>query len=87
MWASVLSGAIALAYTVAGLFFLKFWVKTRDRLFAIFALAFWVLTLERVVLICLTEVKEFHPYIYLIRLFAFLLIISAVIDKNRKSSR
>ena len=36
----VVSGAIMMGYLVAGLFFLRFWQETRDRLFLIFAVAF-----------------------------------------------
>ena len=36
------SGLIAMAYAVAGVFFLRFWRRTRDSLFAAFGLAFWL---------------------------------------------
>ena len=36
-------GALVMACFVAGLFFLRFWRKTRDRLFMIFAIAFWLM--------------------------------------------
>ncbi|MEW6157370.1 MAG: DUF5985 family protein [Verrucomicrobiota bacterium] len=81
------SGAIMLGFLVAGLFFLRFWRQSRDRLFAIFALAFVVLACERVALLLTQPANEIRPLIYLIRLFAFLLILGAIIDKNRKSSR
>jgi hypothetical protein len=76
-------GAIAMASFVAGLFFLRFWRETHDRLFFIFAIAFWLLGLTRVALaIAATEAAE-HSYLYWVRLLAFLLILIAVIDKNR----
>ncbi len=46
----LLAGALAMGFGVAGLFFLRFWRKTRDRLFALFALSFFVMALNRVVL-------------------------------------
>ncbi|MFO1499529.1 MAG: DUF5985 family protein [Verrucomicrobiota bacterium] len=82
-WSLFLGGAIMLAYAIAGLFFLRFWTRTKDRLFAIFAVAFWVLMIERIVLVTASGSSELLPYIYMIRLSAFLLIIAAVIDKNR----
>lgn len=94
--APVLAGSIALAYAIAGLFFLRFWARTRDRLFAAFAIAFWVLMFERLLLVFWSVPpaignppadEEFLPYIYTVRLVAFLLIIWAVIDKNRKQTR
>ena len=36
----VATGAMAMGYAVAGLFFLRFWRDARDRLFGLFALAF-----------------------------------------------
>jgi hypothetical protein len=76
------TGAIAMGYGVAGLFFLRFWRDTKDRLFAIFALAFFVLTVNRVMIA--TQVALAGDQHYWIRLFAFLLILGAIIDKNFK---
>ncbi len=78
-----LSGAIMMACWVAGLFFFRFWKKTADRLFAIFAVAFWMLAVERLTLVMIREVDEVRGYVYVIRLFAFLLILWAIVDKNR----
>ena len=80
----VISGAIMMASAAAGLFFLRFWRKTRDRLFLVFALAFWILALNRVPLLFVTE-DETRTYFYVVRLVAFLLILGAIVDKNRKS--
>jgi hypothetical protein len=38
-----LSGAVALGFFVCGLFFLRFWRRTRDQLFLAFSLAFALL--------------------------------------------
>ena len=78
-----LNGAILMGFVVAGLFFLRFHRRTRERLFAIFAASFFVLGFERIVLACVPPEAEFRPYVYLIRLIAFLLIIVAIADKNR----
>src|SRR6185437_2491408 len=47
---AVLSGVIIAGYAVAGLFFVRFWRRTSDRLFAIFGLAFWLLCIQRILL-------------------------------------
>jgi uncharacterized membrane protein HdeD (DUF308 family) len=84
--ALLLLGANAMASLVVGLFFLRFWRDTRDRFFLFFATAFAVEGINRVVL-GLTDVSEdTEPYFYLIRLFSFLLILAAIVDKNRKKS-
>lgn len=82
-----LKGAIWLGHCLVGLFFLRFWRITHDRLFAWFALAFWILAFERTLLIVFQPEVQLRPWIHLVRLAAFLLIILAVIDKNRAPSR
>ncbi len=77
-------GAIAMASFIAGLFFLRFWRDTGDRLFAIFAAAFFLLGVTRVGLAFSTELLEGHTMWYWVRLTAFLLIFVAIVDKNRR---
>lgn len=84
--AEFLSGMIGAAYLIVGLFFLRFWRNTGDRLFAFFAAAFWILALQRVILAFFDTTVENVAYVYLVRLVAFSLILIAIIDKNRKVS-
>jgi hypothetical protein len=79
----LVSGAIVMGYVVAGLFFMRFWRETRDRLFLIFSLAFWLLGTQRLALALSSSDAEARTGLYLLRLFAFLLILGAIIDKNR----
>ena len=79
-------GGLVMGCFVAGLFFLRFFRKTRDRLFAIFATAFWLLGLNWL-LLALTAQDEVQPWYYVIRLLAFVLILFAIIDKNRTARR
>ena len=79
----LISGAIVMGYLVAGLHFLKFWKRTADRLFLLFSLAFALLAVQRAALSLLTSHPETHTYLYGVRLLAFLVIIYAIIDKNR----
>jgi zinc transporter ZupT len=81
--ATVLSSATAMGFLVAGLFFLRFWRDTSDRLFALFAGAMWILSLNWAILAALHPGEESRHYVYMIRLVAFVLIIAAVVDKNR----
>ena len=79
-----LSGSTAMACLGIGLFFLRFWRQTGDRFFAIFALAFWVFAANRVALLLIDDEREsLQTGIYVIRLLAFLLIIAAILEKNR----
>jgi hypothetical protein len=76
------SGAIAMGYVVAGAFFLRFWARTRDGLFAAFAAAFWLMALNQALPVLLAVPSEDQGGIYLLRLAAFALIIVAVLRKN-----
>lgn len=79
-------GASAMACAAAALFFLRFWRDTRDRLFAIFAASFGLLSLSRLGLVLSEKPLEGHTWLYWLRLAAFLLILVAIADKNRKAS-
>jgi len=78
-----LIGANALANAAIGLFFLRFWQQTRDRLFLAFSLSFGLLTVSRVALVISNINVEDRASFYWVRLAAYLLILSAVLDKNR----
>jgi len=81
-----LLGLIVMGCLIAGLFFLRFWRKTRDRLFAVFAAAFWLLALNWT-LVALVAREEARPALYAIRLLAFVLILLGIADKNRAGRR
>jgi hypothetical protein len=78
-----LGGMVTLGFWIAGLFFLRFWTRTRDNLFVTFAIAFVLLGLNQA-LVSLTDmpIEERSP-LYLLRLAAFSLIIFAIWRKNR----
>lgn len=80
----VLSGVLVALDAVAGLFFLKFWAASRDRLFALFAAAFWILGIQRLLLAATRTIFEDQAIFYTLRLLAFVIIIAAIVDKNRR---
>ncbi len=82
---AVISGAIMMAYFVAGLFFLRFWFRTRDTLFAYFAVAFWILGAQRIAISVAGDRFEDDTIFYLIRLSAFVLLLVAIWNKNREN--
>ena len=82
-----LSGMAAALCLVAGLFFLRFWRKTRDRFFAFFAASFWLMAVHRIVNLYMRDNNENLVGVYSIRLVAFVLILVAIIDKNRAAPR
>jgi uncharacterized membrane protein HdeD (DUF308 family) len=80
-----LSGAAAMAAFTIGLFFLRFWKKTHDRFFLYFAVAFTLEGIVRTFLGLDVGSNESEPLFYLVRLVSFVLILVAIIDKNRES--
>ena len=80
-----LGGMVTLADFVIALFFVRFWTRTRDRLFAFFAVAFVLLGVQRIVLGVLREWGERSVPLYSLRLLAFVIIFAAIVDKNRAS--
>ncbi len=77
------AGALTLGYLVAALFFLRFWRDARDRLFLLFAIAFTLLAAQRLGLALAARDPDAALPLYGVRLLAFLLIVAAIIDKNR----
>ena len=78
-----LSGAIMMGFLVAGLFFLRFWTRTREGLFIAFAIAFWLLGLMQALLVFADIPDEERSWLFLLRLAAFALILAAIAAKNR----
>ena len=79
---SFLLGVIATTSLVAGVFFLKFWRHTRDTLFLAFGIAFLIEFANRVALLFVRFNNEGSPWIYVVRLIAFLVILGAILKKN-----
>jgi hypothetical protein len=82
-----LSGGLATLYAVIALFFLKFHVRSKDRLFLLFATAFFLLAAQRVLITVFREWGENVAWLYGLRLLAFVLILVAIIGKNRETAR
>ena len=83
--AAFISGLLAAGYLTIGLFFARFYKRTRDRLFLLFAIAFWVLVVQRVATVLTAEWSENVTWLYGMRLLAFVIILVAILDKNRAS--
>lgn len=80
----MLTGAIAVASLMAGLFFLRFWRKSGDRFFLYFALSFALEGFNRIALGVLTHSTEADPIFYCVRVVAYGLIVLAIWQKNRR---
>lgn len=83
----LVSSMMVTLYLVAGLFFLKFWSRSRDGLFLFFAVAFGILAGQRLGLALTNETFEHKLWFYVARLLAFLLILGGILYKNRPPKR
>jgi len=77
-----------MAFLIVSVYFLKFWKRTRDRLFLYFSAAFFLFMLHQVIF----EVSggmgsdhEKNAYTYVLRILGYCLIAFAIIDKNTPS--
>jgi hypothetical protein len=80
------AGLLTAGYAVAALFFARFWRDTKDRLFAWFAVAFLILAIQRAALAVGPRSASGDALLYGLRLAAFLIILIAVVDKNRDAT-
>lgn len=81
------TGLIVMGYVASALFFVKFWMRTRDRLFLAFFVAFALFAFEQGLLVWARAAREEQTWFYLLRLVGFGLIIAGIVDKNRSDSR
>lgn len=87
----VLSGTTIATFAASGVFFLKFYISSRDHFYLFFCLACWLFSLERIAILTIigpaqTNVES-SPWVYLIRLLGFILIVVAIAMKNRKRKK
>jgi hypothetical protein len=77
------SGLITAGYLVSGLFFIRFWARSREPIFLAFAAAFVLLAANQGLLIVAGIEVEDQTWLYLLRLAAFVLIMWGIWQKNR----
>ena len=68
-------------------FFLRFWRKSGDRLFAAFAGAFLLFALNQLLVAAFVVVFEPASLVYALRVMGFVIIIAAIVDKNVLAGR
>lgn len=81
-----MAGMLVMASFVIGLRFLKFWRLSRDRFFIWFAGAFWMFGLGWSIRTFDIGLSEHAYLVFLPRLAGFLMILIAILDKNRQSA-
>lgn len=81
-----MQGAIVMGSLIIGMLFLRFYRRTRDRLFIFFAISFWLMGINWFAL-ALSKFDEPNTELYAVRLAAFILIILGILDKNRSARK
>lgn len=77
-----LGGALTTTFAVAAAFFLRFWHRTRDRLFLGFAAAFVLLALGRLLIAAAGVTVEQRSAPDMLRLAAYLVILVTIVLTN-----
>jgi hypothetical protein len=78
-------GALSMGCAAVALYFFRYWRTSRDPLFIYFSVAFAILGLNWVGLAVVDPALEGRHILYLLRLAAFVLIIVAIVNKNRRN--
>ena len=77
-----LAGMVTAGFIAGGLFFARFWARSRDSLFLTFSAAFWLLALNQALVSLNQQPEANQVWLYLLRVAAFLLIAVAIVRKN-----
>lgn len=78
-------GFIATASLVVAMFFLRFWMRTRDFVFLAFAISFGAEAVTRTIMALRDIPDTSYSWVFVERLCAYLFILFAVLRKNRKA--
>lgn len=78
-----LLGVIVTASLAASAFFFRFWKQTRDLLFFGFSAAFFIEGINRLAFLFAEQPGAGSSLIYAVRLLSYLLILAAILHKNR----
>lgn len=82
-----LSGILVMEALAIGLYQVRFWRRSQDRLFLCFAIGFGLMAANRLALFFVEDEDETRTYLFIVRLLAFVIILWGIWDKNRASRR
>lgn len=77
-----LSGMVTAGFLIASLFFLRFWRRTGDLLFAAFAVAFLLFAASQASSLLFVGPHDGQTWTYVLRLAGFVLLLTAIAGKN-----
>ena len=80
--ATFLSGMITAGYLIAALFFLRFWKRTGDTLFATFGVSFTLFAISQSLSVSFDFLHDDKTAVFVLRLIGFGLLLVAIARKN-----
>lgn len=80
--AQFLSGMATAGFLVAALFFVRFWRRTQDLLFAAFGIAFLLFAASQASSLMFAAPQDDTTWTYVLRLAGFVLLLIAIAGKN-----
>ncbi len=80
--AAYAAGLLTMGFLAVALFFLRFWRRNGDVLFAWFAIGFFLMALNQAIPVLFRIPSEEQAGVYLLRLAAYGVIIAAILAKN-----
>lgn len=80
--ATFLSGMITAGFLVASLFFLRFWKRTGDFLFACFGISFVLFAISQSLSVSFDFLHDDKTAVFVLRLIGFGLLLVAIARKN-----
>ena len=80
--ATFLSGMITAGFLVAALFFLRFWKRTGDFLFASFGISFVLFAISQSLSVSFDFLHDDKTAVFVLRLVGFGLLLVAIARKN-----
>ena len=78
-----LDGVAFAGFLGVSAWFVRTWLSSRDRLLLAFAIAFGLFAVNRLLLAATERADETQTVLYLLRATAFVVVIAALIDRNR----
>jgi hypothetical protein len=75
-------GMVTMGFVIAGLFFLRFWQRTKEGLFVVFGVAFWLFAANQALVALAGVPREDQSWFYALRIAGFALLIVAIIAKS-----
>jgi hypothetical protein len=82
--ANFLNGVTAMACVAIGIFFVRFWRESGDRLFGCLAGAFWIFAVNYAMLGVLPFADECRAYAFALRLVGFVAMLIGIVLMDRE---